>query len=101
MPGAYLLAASQIHQVELPTQLLLRLHVLLLDVDQEDAVAPGAVLVHVCAATTRFTGFQQGFNRVLIVLLYMYVCVGFFSIDTLLWKLSRGIVTETISTEEE
>ena len=43
----YLLTASQIHQVELPAELLLRLRVFLLHVDEEDAVAPGAVLVHV------------------------------------------------------
>lgn len=46
--AAHLLAASQVHQVEFAAQLLLRLHVLLLDVDQEDAVAARAVLVHVC-----------------------------------------------------
>ncbi len=42
-----LLAASQIHQVELSTEFLLRLHVLLLDVDQEDAVTARAVLIHI------------------------------------------------------
>lgn len=43
-----LLAACQVDQVELPGQLQLRLHVLLLDVYEEDAVAARAVLVHVC-----------------------------------------------------
>ncbi len=39
--------SHQIHQIEFPGQLLLVLEVLLLDVDEEDAVAAGAVLVHV------------------------------------------------------
>lgn len=43
----YLFTASQIHQVEFAAELLLRLSVLLFDVYQEDAVTPGAVLVHV------------------------------------------------------
>lgn len=43
----HLFAASQIHQVEFAAELLLRLSVLLFDVDQKNAVAPGAVLVHV------------------------------------------------------
>lgn len=43
----YLLTPGEVDQVKLPDQLLLRLHVLLLDVDEEDAVAAGAVLVHV------------------------------------------------------
>lgn len=47
----YLLAASQVHQVQFSTQFLLRLHVLLLDVDQEDAVAARTVLVHVWTKT--------------------------------------------------
>ena len=42
-----LLAARQVDQVELPRQFLLRLDVFLLDVDEEDAVAARAVLVHV------------------------------------------------------
>ena len=47
-PGlADLLTAGQVHQVELPAQLLLVLQVLLLHVDQEDAVRPGAVLIHI------------------------------------------------------
>lgn len=50
--GSYLLAPRQVHQVELPRQLHLRLHVLLLDADEEDAVAARAVLVHVCRSTT-------------------------------------------------
>lgn len=45
---SHLLTTSQIHQVEFSTQLLLSLHVLLLDVDQEDAVATRTVLIHVC-----------------------------------------------------
>lgn len=45
---SHLLAASQIHQVQFPTQFLLSLHMLLFDVDQEDAVAARTVLVHVC-----------------------------------------------------
>lgn len=43
-----LLAACQVDQVKFPRQLHLRLHVLLLDVDQKDAVTARAVLVHVC-----------------------------------------------------
>lgn len=43
-----LLTPSQVHQIQLPTELLLRLHVLLLDVDKEDAVAARAVFIHVC-----------------------------------------------------
>lgn len=43
----HLFAASQIHQVEFAAEFLLRLSVLLFDIDQENAVAPGAVLVHV------------------------------------------------------
>lgn len=50
---SHLLAAGQIDQVEFSGQLLLRLHVLLLDVDLEDAVATGAVLIHVCRGTLR------------------------------------------------
>ena len=49
-----LLAAGKVDQVELPRQLLLRLDVLLLDVDEEDAVAAGAVLVHVCKIRISF-----------------------------------------------
>jgi len=48
-----LLAARQVHQVQLPRQLQLRLHVLLLDVDEEDAVAARAVLVHVCGRSQK------------------------------------------------
>lgn len=44
---SYLLTTSQVHQIEFPTQLLLRLRMLLLDVDQEDAVTARAVLIHV------------------------------------------------------
>lgn len=47
-----LLAACQVDQVKLPRQLHLRLHVLLLDADQEDAVTAGTVLVHVCTTNT-------------------------------------------------
>lgn len=47
----HLLTTSQIHQVEFSTQLLLRLHVFLLDVDEEDAVAARAVLIHVWTKT--------------------------------------------------
>lgn len=47
----YFFAASQIHQVQFSTQFLLSLHMLLLDVDQEDAVAARTVLVHVCTKT--------------------------------------------------
>lgn len=36
----HLLAPGQIHQVKFPAELLLGLHVLLLDVDEEYAVAP-------------------------------------------------------------
>lgn len=43
-----LLASGQIHKVQFPAELLLRLYVLLLDVDEEDAVTPRAVLIHVC-----------------------------------------------------
>lgn len=43
----YLFATSQIDQVELSAELLLSLSVLLFDIYQEDAVTPGAVLVHV------------------------------------------------------
>lgn len=50
--AAHLFATGQINQVEFPAQLLLRLGVLLLDVDQEDAVTPGAVLVHVWGGET-------------------------------------------------
>lgn len=48
----YLFTASQIHQVEFAAELLLRLSVLLFDVYQEDAVTPGAVLVHVYKETS-------------------------------------------------
>lgn len=48
----YLFTASQIHQVEFAAELLLRLSVLLFDVYQEDAVTPGAVLVHVYEETS-------------------------------------------------
>lgn len=44
---AYLFTTSQIYQVELSTELLLCLSILLFNVDQEDTVTPGAVLVHV------------------------------------------------------
>lgn len=47
----YLFTTSQIHQVEFAAQLLLRLSVLLFDVYQEDAVTPGAVLIHVYKET--------------------------------------------------
>lgn len=43
----HLLAPGQIHQVKFPAELQLGLHVLLLDVDEEYAVAPGAVLIHI------------------------------------------------------
>lgn len=49
----HLLAPGQIHQVKFPTELLLGLHVLLLDVDEEYAVAPGAVLIHIWHTTTQ------------------------------------------------
>lgn len=48
-----LLASGQIHEVQLPAELLLGLYVLLLDVDEEDAVAPRTVLVHVCGRRER------------------------------------------------
>lgn len=48
-----LFTSSQIHQIELPTQLLLRLYILLLDVNQEDAVTARAVLVHVWTSDGR------------------------------------------------
>ena len=44
---AHLLRAGQVDQVELAAQLLLRLLVLLLDVDEKDRVGSRAVLVHV------------------------------------------------------
>lgn len=43
-----LLTACQVHQVQFPRQLCLCLHILLLDVDEKDAVAARAVLIHVC-----------------------------------------------------
>lgn len=42
-----LLAAGQIDQVELSRKFLLSLDIFLLDVDQEDAVAAGAVFIHI------------------------------------------------------
>lgn len=56
---SHLLTTSQIHQVEFSTQLLLSLHVLLLDVDQEDAVAPRTVLIHVCTKTEQNIRLQR------------------------------------------
>lgn len=47
----YLFTAGQIHQVEFATEFLLCLSVLLLDVNQEDAVTPRAVLIHVYRKT--------------------------------------------------
>lgn len=44
---SYLLTTSEVDQVQLPTQLLLCLHVFLFDAYQEDAVAAGTVLIHV------------------------------------------------------
>lgn len=43
----YLLTASQIDQIQLPTQFLLCLCVFLLHINQEDTVTPRAVLIHV------------------------------------------------------
>lgn len=45
--ASYLLATSQVNQVQLADQLLFCLHVFLLDVYQEDAVTAGTVLIHV------------------------------------------------------
>lgn len=42
-----LLASCQVNQVQLSRELHLCLHVLLLDVDEENTVAAGAVLIHV------------------------------------------------------
>lgn len=44
---AYFLTPSQIDEVELAGEFVSSLSVFLLDVDEEEAVAPGAVLVHV------------------------------------------------------
>lgn len=44
---SYFLATSQVDQVELAGKLVSSLSVFLLDIDEEDAVTPGAVLVHV------------------------------------------------------
>ena len=46
--AADLLAAGEVDEVELPAELLLRFDVLLLHVDEEDAVTARTVLVHVC-----------------------------------------------------
>lgn len=43
-----LLAPCQVHEIQLPAELLLSLHILLLDVDEEDAMASRAVFIHVC-----------------------------------------------------
>lgn len=58
----YLFTSSQIHQVEFSTKLLLGLHMFLLDVDQEDAMAARAVLVHVCTKTEA-TRQSDGWKR--------------------------------------
>lgn len=55
----HLLTASQIHQVEFAAELLLCLSVLLFDVYQEDAVTPGAVLVHVYKETKGGHGVKK------------------------------------------
>ena len=47
-PRAYLLWTCQVDQVKLSTELLLGFNVLLLDIDQEDTVTSGRVLIHVC-----------------------------------------------------
>lgn len=47
----YLFTASQVHQVEFAAEFLLCLSVLLFDVYQEDAMTPGAVLIHVYQKT--------------------------------------------------
>lgn len=43
----YFLAPGQINEVELAGECMSSLSVFLLDVDEEDAVTPGTVLVHV------------------------------------------------------
>ena len=43
----YFFTPGQIDEVELSGEFLFSLRVFLLDVDEEDAVTPGAVLVHV------------------------------------------------------
>ena len=43
----YFLTPGQINEVQLAGQLVSSLSVFLLDVNEEDAVTPGAVLVHV------------------------------------------------------
>lgn len=84
----HLFTASQIHQVEFATQLLLRFHMLLLDVNQEDAVAAGTVLVHVC---TKWKATRQKgkVKQRLTLLFYLkgtksFLCIYGCSVCTLL-----------------
>lgn len=49
---SHLLTASQVDQVEFSCEFVRRVHVLLFDVDEEDAVATGAVLVHISLTHT-------------------------------------------------
>lgn len=49
----YFLTAGQIDEVELASELVSGLSVFLLDVDEEEAVTPGTVLVHVWHASVQ------------------------------------------------
>ena len=52
------LPSSQINQVQLAWQLLLILEILLFDIDKENRVTPGTVLVHVCKKKQTYSNGQ-------------------------------------------
>lgn len=80
---SYFLASSQVDQVELASELVSSLSVFLLDVDEEDAVTPGAVLVHVWHTHTHtqiLLLFQDSPNSLHTQMLDINIFSGFFYI---------------------
>lgn len=53
----YLLTSSQIHQIKLSTEFFFSFYVFLFNINEEDAVASRAVLIHIYGETIFFKGF--------------------------------------------